>query len=195
MNLDGAWFGDVGIGIGKYVYRLGVRWNLRWEMDIKRRLELINDVENTGTLRRNSLRLDLEYFRGDIFEVTTSGRVYWSQTKYSLNDELNQNYVTGRVSTYISGYIHNTWLLSLSSHYRIYDRDIFETSQSVGLLDLSFSRFLLRGRGNIQLEIRDLLNQNHGIIFTNGATYIQEARTESLGRYLILKFTYKPRLL
>ncbi|MCY3629529.1 MAG: TonB-dependent receptor [Bacteroidetes bacterium] len=195
VNLDGAWSRDVGIGVGKYVYRLGLRWNLRWGIDVKRRLELINDVENTGTLRRNSLKLDLEYYRGDIFEVTTSGRVNWSQTNYSLNDEMNRNYVTGRVTIDISGYIRNAWLFSLSSHYRIYDRDIFEISRNIGLLDLSFSRFLLKGRGNIKLEIHDLLNQNDGIVFTNGATYIQESHTVSMGRYLILKFTYKPRLL
>ena len=195
MNLDGAWSGGAGGGIGTHIYRLGLRWNLSGKIDVNRRLELINGVENIGDLRRNGLRLDLEYYRGDVFDVTMSGRVYWSKIKYSLNHELNQNYVTGRVTTHISGYVRNNWLLDVSFHYRIHDRDIFEVNQNIGLLDLSLSRFLLRGRGNIQLEIHDLLNQNHGIIFTNGATYIQEARTESLGRYLILKFTYKPRLL
>ena len=148
-----------------------------------------------GNVQRNSLRLDLNYFRGEVFVVSTSSRVDLSEVSYSLYPELDQNYVTGGITTELSGYVRNKWLVDAKLYSRIYDRDFVGTSHNIGLLDMSLSRFLFGGRGNLRLQVHDLLNHNQGVIFSNGATYIQEAHTESIGRYLLLKFTYKPRLL
>lgn len=195
INSDDAWSGDAGFYIGSLIYSLGLDWRLRGRIDLAQKLERVNGMDNTGTLHRKSLRLDLAYYRDTLLEITTSSLIYWNQVKYSLNHELNQNYLTGSFSTSFSGYIRNSWQLDVRFRYRIFDRDLFQDSQNIGLLHLSLSRFIFAGRGNISVEIHDLLNQNQRISFTNGSTYIQESRTESLGRYLMLKFTYKPKLM
>ena len=40
-------------------------------------------------------------------------------------------------------------------------------------------------------ESRDLFNQNLGVTFSNTATYIQEQRVETLGRYIMLRVSWK----
>ena len=195
INSGDAWSRDAGFRIGSLIRSLGIDWTLRGRMRFDRQLEQINDVENTGNIQRHNLGVDLAYYRGDILEITTSSRIYWNRIKYSLNDELNQNYMSGRFSASFSGYIRNSWQLNLDFRYRMFDQDLFQNSQNIGLLHLTLSRFLLAGRGNLSVEVHDLLNQNRGNSLINGASYIQETRTESLGRYLMLKFTYKPKLM
>ena len=44
---------------------------------------------------------------------------------------------------------------------------------------------------NEVLVVLDLLNQNQGVNITTSASLIQEERIESLGQYVMLKFTYR----
>lgn len=37
----------------------------------------------------------------------------------------------------------------------------------------------------------ELLSQNEGVTHTNGANYIQDRRTESLGRHVMLRANYR----
>lgn len=195
VNSGAIWSADGGVSVGMPIRRLGMEWGIKGRTDLEAGTEFINGVKNESRLLRNSLHLDLDYYRGDMLEVTTSGRVTWNDIRYSLNDELNQRYVNSRVNAEVSWHPDNNWLLESSLHYRILDRDVFDDSQNIALLNLALSRLFLAGRGNLRLELNDVLNQNQSITFTNAATYIQESRIESLGRYLMLKFTYKPKLM
>ena len=195
VNSDGAWSVDGGVRVGMPIRRLGMKWTVRGRTDLETGVEFINGIKNESLLLRNSLGLDLDYNFGDMLEVTTSGRIVWNEVRYSLNDALNQHYVNSRVNAGVSWHPDDGWLIEASLHYRILDRDIFDDRQNIGLLHVALSRLLLAGRGNLRLELNDMLNQSQGVTFTNGVTYIQESRVESLGRYLMLKFTYKPKLM
>jgi hypothetical protein len=72
----------------------------------------------------------------------------------------------------------------------VYDQQVFAGS-NVALLNVSISRYVLNQCGEIQLVGVDLLNQNQGVNITNNPSYIQEQRTQSLGRYMMLKFVYR----
>ena len=195
INSGATWSADGGISVSMPIRRLGMEWSLRGRTDLETDTEFINGVGNESRLLRNSLRLDLDYYRGDMLEVTTSGRITWNDVSYSINDALNQRYVNSRVNAEVSWHPDDSWQLETSLNYRILDRDVFDDSQNIALLNLALSHLFLAGRGNLRLELNDVLNQNQGITFTNAATYIQESRIESLGRYVMLKFTYKPKLM
>ena len=144
-------------------YGLGARESelenmyMEGEVNLDNKLEAIDAIEIAGNVQRNSLRLDLNYFRGEVFEVSTSSPVDWSNVSYSLNPKLDQNCVTGEITTELSGYVRNKWLVNAELYYRIYDRNVLGTSHNIILLDMSLSRFLFGGRGNVQLQVHDLL--------------------------------------
>ncbi len=195
INSGATWSADGGFRVGMPIRLLGMEWGIRGRTDLEIDTEFINDLKNESRLLRNSLRLDLDYYFRDLLEVTTSGRITWNNVSYSISDALNQRYVNSRINAEVSWHLYDNWLLETSLHYRILDRDIFDDSQNMALWNLMLSRLLLAGRGNLRLEVNDVLNQNQGVTFTNAATYIQESRIESLGRYVMLKFTYKPKLM
>ena len=195
VNSGAAWSADGGVSVRMPIRRLGMEWYISGRTNLETDTEFINDVENESRLLRNSLRLDLDYYLGAMLEVTTSGRITWNDVSYSLNDALNQRYFNSRVNAEVRWNPDDSWMLESSLHYRILDRDVFDDSQNIALLNLALSRLFLAGKGNLRLELNDMLNQNQGVTITNAATYIQESRIESLGRYLMLKVTYKPKLM
>ena len=97
----------------------------------------------------------------------------------------------------LEAYWHPTdnWSFESSLLYRIFDRDLFGAGQDMALLNLSLSRLLFAGLGNLQLAFSDVLNRSQGVTITNGATYYEEARVVSLCRNAMLNFTYKPSLM
>jgi len=181
--------------VGSEIDRWGIFWTLRGGRDIHQMLELINGRENIGYLKRNNIGLDIEYYWYDILEFTTDVRVYWNDIHYSSNEELNQEYIMARIKSKISGYFNDQWLIDILVNHRTFNRDTFQNRKNTGTVGVSIKRLFLGKRGNIGIEVHDLFNQNQGIIFNNGATYIQEIHRESLGRYLMLKITYKPRFI
>lgn len=194
-NLGGAWSGDAGFNWSMPIRKLDMRWSVDGRTDIESGIEKINGIRNESKFYRNSLRLRFEYYLGNTLEITTSTRIVWRELRYSLYQALNQRYVTGRIDGNIEWYPNADWLIEFSWDYRVMDQIIFDGRQDIGLLHMAISRYLIAGRGRLMIEFRDLLNENQGITFTNGATSIEESRIHTLGRYIMLKFTYKPKLM
>ena len=69
----------------------------------------------------------------------------------------------------------------------------FGRQDNIALLNASLSYLLLRNRGEIRLDIYDILDRNKGINYTNSSTYVEEERVLSLGRYVMLKLIYRPK--
>ena len=85
----------------------------------------------------------------------------------------------------------NGWTLITSLNYRIFDQEIFGPGQNVAIMNASISRLVMNNRVEVRLAGVDLLNQNQGVSLTNTSAYVQEERIESLGRYLMLRLTYR----
>jgi hypothetical protein len=59
------------------------------------------------------------------------------------------------------------------------------------MLQASLAKLALDDRVEIALVGFDLLDQNKGVTYTNGASFIQERRAETLGRYVMLRVLYR----
>ena len=195
VNHNGAWSADAGFQIGMPFRLIGLEWTIRNRSYIDKSSEIINSIENRRQWLRHTLGLDLDYFRGDVLEITVDGRLTWNKTRYSIDEAFNQRYINGRVTSTMSWFIGGQWLIDTSLHYRIFDQDLFYDRQNIALIHLAISRIMLAGRGNLKIELNDMLNHNRDISIVNGSTFIQESRVESLGRFLMLKFTYKPKIM
>ena len=195
VNSGGVWSVDGNASFGRPLRSLGLEWDVRYYVDMERGTELINGRENTTVVLRHRPLVELSYYWGDVIHISTTGRISWNQVRYSLNEELNQRYVNGSVDVDAYWNPSDQWSFEASFLYRAFDRDLFGAGQDITLLNLGLSRLFLEGRGNLELEVHDVLNKSQGVTVTSAATYIQEERIASLGRYVMLKFTYKPRLM
>ena len=195
INAGDVWSIDGGISFGMPVRSLNMNWDLSNNVDVERGMEFINGEENDTRVLRNRLGLEITHYGGDKIDITATGEVTYNRIRYSLNEELNRNYTNGTVDAQMIWSPSEKWSFESSLLYRIFDRTLFGSNQDIALLNLSMSRSLLKGRGNIEFEFNDTLNKSRNVSISSGANYIEESRITLLGRYAMLKLTYKPRLM
>ena len=113
-------------------------------------------------------------------------------SKYSINtnfnqDFLNQTYKATLGLTFIKG-----WDIRTNFDYRLFG-NITDSglSQEVPIWNASISKFIFKDdRGEIKLQVRDILNRNLGVNRTANLNFIQETTINSLARYVMVSFTY-----
>ncbi len=191
VNSDAGWTSRANVNFGTPVRPLGIEISLDNDLSISTGSEFINAAENESRIVRNSIGVRISNRSQDILQLEGGVRTTFNHTEYSLNTDLGQQYVNTRFNAEIAWHPTYAWTIQADFRYQMYDRDIFGEAQNIALVNLTVSRQLLNERAEIELVMRDVFNQNLGINFTNTANYIQEQRIASLGRYVMLRVSYR----
>ncbi|MBT4602971.1 MAG: TonB-dependent receptor [Bacteroidetes Order II. Incertae sedis bacterium] len=191
VNTDGDWTFNGSLNFGAPIRPIGMKFNVSMDGMLSRGIEFINGDENTSDIMRNRLGLTLDNRNKEVFDARIGANFTFNDVQYSLNENLNQNYINSSYNANFTYYIGETWEVSTSMDYRVFSQDVFGASSSVPLLEASITKTLLNQRADIQLMALDLLDKNEGINFSNSGNMIQEERINSLGRYIMLKFIYR----
>ncbi len=195
VNANEAWVRYGGLTFGMPFRRFGIKWNAGIDGVIETAPEIINGENNNSKVVRGRIDSKITYRRGNAIEVILRASRSYNRVRYSLNESLNQSYINSTINVDASWHFTSVWSMESSLKYRILDRDVFGAGHEIALLNLSLSCLFFGGRGNMQFQINDVLNQNQIVRFTSSATHLQEERILSLGRHVMLKLTYKPRLM
>ena len=191
VNTDGEWSGNLGANFGTPVRRLGIDLDLEYRVTYSEGTELINLAANKSQILRNTFEVSVDNRVKDRFDVEVSATFNLNDVEYSLNQELNRNYVNSQYRGEATFYLGQAWTLESDFRYRTYDQGLFAESRNVARWDAAIMRRVLDDRAEIELRAYDLLNQNQGVAVTNSANYIQESRTESLGQYFMVRVMYR----
>lgn len=192
VNIDHSWSANLGVNYGRPIRPLGADIDIEYSVAHTRGVELLNEVQNNSRIWRNSIDVSLENRDKDVFEVRGGARLSFNDISYTLNDELDQGYLDKRL--YANGTLHvgAGWTLRSQLDWALYDEDVFgEGDRNVAMLQASVSRMAMDDRVEIELVGFDLLDQNKGVTYTNGSSFISERRAETLGRYVMLRVNYR----
>ncbi|UCG87141.1 MAG: TonB-dependent receptor [Gemmatimonadota bacterium] len=190
INSGRAWSTTGSLTFGTPLRAVGAKLDLSYRITYSTGADFVNQAENTSRVLQNTVSAGLENRTKDVFDIRAGARLTFNNVTYSLNQELNQKYLNSTLYANGTYYLGHAWTLNTSLNYRIYDQDV-SVGQNVALLEASISRLFLDERAEIQLIGIDLLNQKQGVIITNTPSHIREERTESLGRYVMLRFMYR----
>lgn len=191
VNTDGDWSFNGSVHFGAPIRKLGMKFNISNSASISKGIEFINGDENKSDIFRNSINLTLENRSKEVFDARVGAQYTFNDVSYSLNRNLNQNYLNRSYTADFSYFIGETLEISTGMEYKVYTQDLFGASDNVPLLRASITKTLLGQKADIQLVGLDLLDKNEGINFSNSGNFIQEERINSLGRYVMLKFIYR----
>ncbi len=192
INSSPAWTASADISLGKTIRSLDLDWNAGLRANVDSGSELVNGSANERRLRRVRARFRLKYFIGRAMEAEIKTNVTWNDVQYSRNDILNRRYVNARMNSTLNYSVNAHWRLESSLEYRTFDRTVFAGQPDIVDLNVSVSRLIFSNRGQIELALHDVLNQNRIVQFSNSAVYLETSRIDTLGRYLMLKVVYKP---
>jgi hypothetical protein len=144
-----------------------------------------NTNQNTfgGTVRYN--------FRfKEILDLTLSSQLSYQKTDYEFNQAdqlyLNQTHSAQANLTFLKNY---QFLGDFD--YMMYNSQSTGFSQSIPILNLALSRFILKNKaGELKLSVNNALDKTLGVTQTASANYFEIQTINSLGRYFMVSFTY-----
>lgn len=191
INLGDGWSTNVGGSYGTPIRALGIQADLDYSFSRSSASELVNQVENLNHTARHGVGLRVQNRWKDVFDLSASGRWDFTSVRYSINTALDQSYVNSTYTGDGTWFPSETWSVNLTGNYVVYDQDLFGPRDNVFMLGASVGHQFLNNRAEVRLSGQDLLDQNSGISISSTSSYIREQRSATLGRRVVLQFSYQ----
>lgn len=124
-------------------------------------------------------------------EFGVKANLAYTDNKYSVNSQLNENYLTQTYSADASYTFKGNFILASDFDYYINTGRAEGFNQSIPLWNASFSKQIFKNKnGEIKFSVNDLLNQNQSITRTTAENYIQDTRSMVLRRYFMVSLLF-----
>jgi hypothetical protein len=136
-------------------------------------------------------RFRYDYRLDEIVEFSFSANVAYQTTGYEFEHVSDQKYLNQTYRTEGSLSFLKNYQVNASFDFLVYENKSMDFSTEIPLLNVSASRFVLKNKsGEIKISGVNMLNKNLGINQTSNVNYQERTTSNSLGRYLMVSFTY-----
>lgn len=129
-------------------------------------------------------------YRDDLAEVVLGARVRYSKSWYEITTrEINPTW-----SNNVNASINLTpglWAFKTDAGYNFYYGYEEGYNEPTFIWNASVSRRILKEKATIELKAYDILNQSRNTYRTVSDNYVKDVTNNTLGRYVILSFTYR----
>ena len=153
-------------------------------------LVYVNDDTHIANRLNTGGNIVLENRKKDKVDIVFGTDLSYSQTSFEDGYSPAVNYLT---TTYYTDWTVNflkTWSVGSGFDYTVYSKEAFGSPLAIPIWKASLSKYLFDRRGKLQLSAFDLLNQNLGIRRNSDLNYLEEVQTRTIGRYVMLSFSY-----
>ena len=154
--------------------------NAKWAQDF-----LDNTTRSLGFTER--LRAT---YRSDDVEVMLSGRTRMNKPWYTVQSSVAATWANQVSASFKWTIGQSGFEISTDANYNWYNG--YSTPQpSEVVWNASISQALFKRQATISLKAYDILDQAKNLTVTDTANYHQEVRNNTLGRYIMLSFTWR----
>ena len=194
VNVDGAWDARAFLVYGRPVPFLGSNANVSLGPSFTRTPGLVNGVDNVSDQLGLDGRISLGSAVSPRVDVSAEYGARYTAVSNSAAPSLDADYVrhlVGAKATWLpgGGLVLATDLQAL--HYTGLDATVDPTQVLLGAR-IGY-KFLPNDLAEVSLSISDLLDQQRDVERTVTESYVQDAQTAALGRYVMLNLSYKLR--
>ena len=154
------------------------------------------DLNNTDAFISNKIRtmsimemLRLTY-RNDVVELVAGGRTNVSKSWYTLESAAADMTWNNNVSFEMNWTLPFGMNLIGDLNYNWY-RGYMTAQKPEFILNAEITQLVFNKRATLALRAYDILNQAKNLVVTDASNYHQEVRNNTLGRYVLLSFTYR----
>lgn len=193
-NVDGNFDFYAGVGYSKQIKKdssYTIKINFDPRVNYNNDVSFVNDNKLTAKRLSFTPRLGVGFNFGELLEIEPNYSVTFNNTKYSLDTNDDQNFISHRASLRATTYWPENiiWGNDFSYSYNGnvssgYDKDVLFWNMSLG------AQFL-KDKLLFKVLAYDLLNQNNNSARTTGADYIQDYQSTVLKRYFMASLTIK----
>lgn len=191
VNVYDDFNSNLNLNFGSSLKPLGIKFNLRGDVNHQRSLQPINSVMNTINRLSWSTGLSIENRKKKKFDVLVGAGLDGSNAYYSENKDFEQSFLNSSWYADLTYYLGERWTFETSYDLKVFGGASIDGSDQFGLMRAAVSVLTLKdSRLQIKLSGFDLLNQNRGIYRNAQFNYIENVRSNTLGRYFLLTLSY-----
>ena len=195
VNVDQAWRATGYLNFSAPIRPLGMKVNLRGNWNFQQTIAFINNAPNEVTRHTLGGDLRLENRNKERFDVAAGVELTQNWALYSEASGLNRRFLNQRYYVDAQVDLGEHWQLKSSLDWAVFGQEVFQDDLQVPLWRASVQRSFLDERLRVSLEAFDLLNRNQGLDRNAELNYLEEVRTQTLSRYVLLEVSYSIRSL
>ena len=171
---------------------LGVNIKIGITESYNKGINFVNDVSNSNTNMSHQFQLSFDNRKKDKWDIEVGGRINITNSRYSIHNQVNNRYYHHSAFTDIRFTPTDSWFFAISGDYTSYTDQSFGETIEIPLLGAQINyNFLAGKRGQLSLEGYDLLDKNRGLTRSGSDNYLQEVRSNTIGRFFLLSFKYR----
>ena len=176
----------------KKINGLGIRYTLKNRNSYILSNALVNKDLNDLTAKNFSGSIQFQNYNKKRFDLKVGATYTINQTDFSIVKDLNREFVTQRYYTMFDYDITKKLNINTQFDYYLYSDSKFSSNRKLPLWNTAISYSLTRKKNNIiKLLFIDMLDKNIDIHRRSNLNYFEETTTESLGRYVVVSYTYR----
>lgn len=191
VNVDGVYNLNNDISVGWPLRFIKGTLNFNTGVGYSKTIQFINTIRNN--IYNISVDPGIEITRSfkNKFDLTLNGGFTYNKAKYSLQSSLNNEYFTQDYGVDVGWQLPGNFYFSTDFRYTISSQRSAGFNAKVPLWNASFSKLFLKyNRGELKLNVYDLLNENQAIVRNTNSNYIEDQNNRVLKRFFLLGFTY-----
>ena len=194
INIEGGNKGSLRGSINFPIIKNKLTTRVRMLTSFNKRPAIVNQVENNTTSWTHSPFVKFSFTPNDVFSIYLEGQYRVTNTSYDIQSSQDQQTKKYSLGLEFNSKLFAGFYFNADFDYNRYENDRFNSSQEIPIINASiYKQFLKGNKGELRLSIYDALDENVG--FSQGASGIgiSQSTTQSLGRYVMLSFTYNIR--
>jgi hypothetical protein len=189
VNVKNNYSMDATIHFGFPLKKIKSRVGIRTSAVTSNGITLLNNVENSiqratlGGMIRYSFSLD------DVYNLDLSASIEEQRSEYQF-DVQDQLFVNKTYEAESNLKMLKNYQFNAQFQFMDYRSKTTEFSQAIPFLNVSFSRFLLKNKGEFKVGVNNLLDKSINITQTTNTNYLEQRTSNNIGRFFMMSFTY-----
>ena len=192
VNANGSYMVFASMNAGFPLKKIKSRVDLGLGSNLTHTISFVNGTSNAIDNTSISPNIGYNFFLENKIDIYASGRLNISKAAYSLQPQLNSNYLQQVYGLDMSNYLPWGLIVNNNLNYTVNTGRADGYNTKIALWNASIAKgFLKNKRGELKFTVFDLLNQNQGTSRNVNQNYIEDTRYNVLQRYFLLTFSFR----
>ena len=179
------------LNVTKKVNSLGVRFSLKNKYSYNAANSFVNFELNKVVSQDYLVNLIVQNNRKRRVDLKAGATYILNNTSFSIENNLDRKFTTQKYFGMVDFDLSKRFNINTQLDYIIYTDDGFSIQQEIPIWNAAMSYSLSKNNNIVKLVFIDLLDRNVDVFRRSTLNYFEETNLQSLGRYVVLSYTYK----
>lgn len=177
--------------VSKKINSLGLRFSLKNKFSYNAANSIVNFDLNEVVSQDYLINLIVQNNSKRRIDLKAGATYIVNNTSFSIENNLDRKFTTQKYFGMIDLDVSKRFNINTQFDYIVYTDNKFSIRQQIPIWNAAMSYALTKNNNIVKLVLIDLLDKNVDVFRRSTLNYFEETNLQSLGRYVVLSYTYK----